>query len=180
MQEFVQSLGINWAVMLAQVVNFTILLLVLGKFVYQPVMKLLDDRRRAVEEAARRQKEIADEFTRIDTERDKIVAEGRAASADIIKEAERAAEELRKKLLLAAQEEAARLTLDAEKRMEQERARLLSDVKKELGSLVVGAIERGFGDALDGRSQGKMVEQALAVLRESEEGKTKSPHTKKQ
>ncbi|TSC55412.1 MAG: F-type H+-transporting ATPase subunit b, partial [Parcubacteria group bacterium Greene0416_79] len=50
MPELLHALGINWGVFIAQIVNFTILLLVLAKFVYRPVMKLLDGRREKIRE----------------------------------------------------------------------------------------------------------------------------------
>jgi len=55
---------------------------------------------------------------------------------------------------------------DAAKKLQDERVNLVTEVKSEIGTLIVDTIEKTLGDVLDERSQGKMVEQALAILRE--------------
>ena len=47
--EALESLGIDWKMLVAQVVNFIILLLILRKFLFGPIVKLLDDRRKTIE-----------------------------------------------------------------------------------------------------------------------------------
>jgi len=54
MAELFHALGIEWPILIAQVVNFAILLVVLWKFVYTPVMRLLDARREGVLKAIER------------------------------------------------------------------------------------------------------------------------------
>ena len=168
MQELLHSLGINWSVMIAQIVNFAILLFILGRFVYKPVMRMLDERREGIADAARREKQIAEKLSGMASEREKLLAEARAESQRIIDEAKSGGETVQKRLLGEAQAEIARLRLEAEKRLAGEKIELVADVRREIGAVVVEAIERSFSDVLDARAQGKMVEQALAAIREGQ------------
>lgn len=174
MQELLHSLGINWSVMLAQIVNFTILLAVLAKFVYKPVLRLLDERREKIAEASRKEQRIAIELSAIGAEKEKVLAEARAESERLIEAAKKSGEEAKKKILAEAEAEVSRLKSESERHLAGEKSRLLQEVKREVGGLVIEAIEKGFGDALDARGQGRMVEQALAALRETESDSRKS------
>lgn len=166
MSELLHSLGINWPVMVAQLVNFAILLFLLARFVYTPVMRLLDERREGIAQAARREAESAEKLAGLEKEREKILVAARAESQKIIDEAKKSGEQIAQRTILSAQEEIARREREAEKRFADDKARLVAEARREIGTLVVDAIERSLGDALDARSQGRMVEQALAAIRD--------------
>ena len=153
--------------MLAQLLNFSILLVVLGKFVYKPVMKMLDERQQKVADTLARDARSLEKLRAMEAEREKILAEARTASQKIIDEAKQDGEGVKKKLLAEAASEVARMRLDEERRRVAEKARLVAEARRELGAIVVEAIDRSLGDVLDARSQGKMVEQALAAIREN-------------
>ena len=58
MNDILQAFGIQWSSLLAQVVNFCILVFVLARFVYKPVLKVVDERRSAIAESMEKVKEI--------------------------------------------------------------------------------------------------------------------------
>lgn len=165
MSELLHSLGIEWPILIAQIVNFAILLAILGKFVYKPVLKMLDERQEGVAKALEREEKAAAKLAAADAEREKILAAARAESQGIIDEAKKDGEGLKVKLVATAKEEITKLKADAEKRLKDERARLVTEVKGEIGGLIVDTIEKTLGDVLDARTQGRMVEQALAAIR---------------
>ncbi len=168
MTELIHSLGIEWPVLVAQIVNFAILLAVLGRFVYKPVMKMLDERGQKVADTLARDKHSTEKLHALEAERAKMLAEARIASQKIIDEAKQDGEGVKKKMLDEARGEVARLRLEEDKRRVGEKARLVAEARRELGAIVVEAVERSLGDVLDARAQGKMVEQALAAIREGE------------
>ena len=167
MAELLHSLGINWPVMVAQAVNFAILLAVLGKFVYKPVLKMLDERREGVRLSLEREEHTAKKLAAAEVEREKILGAARVESQKIIEAGKQDGESVKKKLVEEARSDIAKMRLDEDKRRVAEKIRLLAEARRELGAVVVEAIERSFGDVLDARAQGKMVEQALAVIREA-------------
>lgn len=166
MAELIQSLGIEWPILIAQVVNFAILLGILWKFVYTPVMKLLDERRDGVRTALLREEHAAAKLAAAETDKANILAESRAESQKIIEAAKKDAEELKQKIIIVGKEEIQRMKQEAERKLHADKMRLITEVRGEIGNLIVGVVERALGDVLDTRAQGKMVEQALAVLRE--------------
>lgn len=168
MSELLDSLGIEWYLLVAQIINFAILLVILEKFVYRPVMRLLDERRAKIADTLARDKMSAEKLEAVELDREKILSKARAESQRIIESAKQSGEEAGKRLLASAKEEVSRLKKETEKRLAAERTRLVADVRKEIGTVVVEAIERSLGDVLDARTQGRMVEQALVAIREGE------------
>ena len=135
MSELLHSLGINWGVMIAQLVNFTILLLVLAKFVYKPVMRMLDDRKEAIAKAAEHEREIGERLKAMEQEREKTVELARRESGQIIEAAKASAEEVKKKIIEEGNAAVLRMRGEEEKRVAAQKVRLLSEVKKEIGTL---------------------------------------------
>ncbi len=166
MSELIHSLGIDWHILVAQMINFAILFAVLLKFVYKPVIKLLDDRRAGVLVALKNEEKATASLAAADSDREKILAQARLDSVALLEASKRDADEMKKKMLIAAKEEVAKMHVESEKRLREERARLITEVKGEVGSLLVSTIEQTLGDVLDARTQGKMVEQALSAIRE--------------
>ena len=167
MTELVKSLGIEWPILIAQIINFAILLAILGKFVYKPVMRMLDDRREGVRETLLREEEAFAKLSAAEADKENILAQARAESQKIIDAAKQDGEEMKKKLVASAKEEIEKMRAEAAKRLQSDQIRLVSEVKSEIGALLVQTIEKTLGDALDARTQGKMVEQALAAIRET-------------
>ena len=167
MNELFHSLGINWQVMVAQIVNFAILLFILGKFVYRPVVTVLEERRNKVIADKESSDALAQKLREVEVKKEQVLAEARKESERILASAKASGKEVRERMLAETGEEIAKQRVEEERRMKGEREKLLQSVKQEIGEVVASAVERSFGDILDEHSQGKMVEQALAVLREA-------------
>ena len=167
MQELIHALGIEWKIIIAQIINFTILLFILAKFVYNPVMRLLDERREGVKKTLENEEKAAAKLASAETDKDAILKEARAESSRIIETARVDAEEQKRRMVAATNVEVVKMHAEGQKKLKEEKSRLLVEVKGEIGTLIVATIEKTLGDVLDARTQGKMVEQALAAIRET-------------
>lgn len=174
--ELLSKLGINAPALIAQAVNFLILLLILGKFVYKPVISLLEERRRRILEDKAASEKLETQLKELDVLRAKTLAEAREEGNRLIKEAAASAEGVKAKMLEAARLEIERLQAEEVKHRENERQRILAEVRQEVGELLSLAVERSFGDVIGEKEQNSMVAQALAVFKEGEKVKD---HTSK-
>jgi F-type H+-transporting ATPase subunit b len=168
MQELLHSLGIEWPILIAQLVNFAILLCVLHRFVYKPVIKAIDERRESARVTVEKEEYVAKLLMSAGEEREKVLGEARRESQALLETARQSGEQLKRKMVVEAKAETARMESEADRKNEEEKIRMISEVKAELGGLVVSAIEHSLGDVLDERIQGRMVEQALAAIREGD------------
>ncbi len=108
MEKFIHEFGINWQSMVAQLVNFTVLVLVLGKFVYKPIIKALDARRKKIEDGVA-----------FSDKAEKELASVEVMKADEMKKAELKGQEIIKKAEGDAQRVGGEITAGAEKEKER-------------------------------------------------------------
>jgi len=104
MQQLLSQLGVDWHLLLAQAVNFFLLLVVLRLFVYQPLLKLLRDRRQKIAEGVMKAEEAESRLK----EANKIgltkIKEAEVNALGILKKTEAQAKELEARLLAEAKQ----------------------------------------------------------------------------
>ena len=136
------TFGIDWHLLLAQVINFIVLATVLTWLLYKPVLKIVKERERVITKSVHDAEEITLRLSR--------TAEGilkRWAPADeeaggIVQNARYAAADERAKLLKEAEERAARVVSDAEARAKEVSVKMLRDSEKEITRLAMLAAEK--------------------------------------
>ena len=147
MSELIHKLGIDWKLLVAQVVNFLVLLFLLKKFLYKPVLELLAKRRASIAESIANTERIAQELKSIESRK---IAEVEKAK----KEAEKRVEKLIK---------------DAGQRIEEDRANMMADVAGEVKELVFLATEKVLRERLPVSANERFVEGAIAAVKHGQE-----------
>ncbi|NOX62376.1 MAG: F0F1 ATP synthase subunit B [Chloroflexi bacterium] len=156
------QLGVNGPFLLSQIINFIILLLLLKRFLYPPLMNMLDERKQriadslAAAEVAR--KEAEEERARLMAQ---IEAE-RAEAQKRIAEASAQAERVRADILAEAKREAEELKARAIQEAEAEKQRILAEAHKQIAELTVLATERVVRHGLDESLQHQLIEEFLS------------------
>lgn len=167
MSELFQNLGIEWHLIIAQAVNFAILAFVLLRFVYRPLMNILRERQARIGEEAKRQEDLAEKLEGIEEVRKKMLADARQQSEELMKEVEKDAAALRETIRAEARAEAAKVIEDGRRVAALEREKIREEIKKEAGTLIAAAVEAAVGDVAPKSLQGKLVNEALRVMRGS-------------
>src|SRR3989304_5856480 len=85
--EFLKEFGIQPTLLIAQIVNFLIILFLLKKFFYKPIIKLLDDRKKKIEESLKNAEEIEERLKQTEEKSAQIIEEERRNSRNLIAEA---------------------------------------------------------------------------------------------
>ncbi len=142
MEQLFATFGINGKLLLAQTVNFGILLVALTYFFYKPLMRSLEARQKmvtkGVDDAQRASQKLA---AADDVAADKIVAAEDQAQEIMIKARDGAHTE-RIKIMKEAQERAAALSADAQARAKEDASKLLRESEKEIARLAILAAEK--------------------------------------
>ena len=164
MQDTLQSLGIYWPKLIAQIVNFGIVLFILWKFAYRPVLKMLEERRQRVTEAMQNAEHAKAELAKADAARQEILNQANAQATKLIEEARAAAarvqEQETQKAIVAAKD----IVEKARQATEVEHARMLADLRREVGRLVVATTGRVVGKTLTPEDQQRLANEATREL----------------
>lgn len=141
MNDILHALGIQWSALLAQAVNFGILIFLLARFVYKPVLKVIDDRRKAIADSMQQVKDIEKQKERIDQERAVILRKADEEGGELLARAKTEAEAIRTEIESAAKAQAKQILAKGMEKLEVERARLVRDVQDKLAHAIVKSAE---------------------------------------
>src|SRR5438034_6638473 len=166
MGDTLQTLGIYWPKLIAQMVNFAIVLFILWKFAYRPVLKILEERRQKVAEAMINAEKAREELKLTEAQRQQVLAETNAQANKLIEEARAAAAKVREQETQKAIREAEQIVAKAREAAALERTRMLADVKRELGRLVIATATKVTGKVLTPEDQRRLGEETTRALAE--------------
>lgn len=138
--ELLQKLGIDWKLLVAQTINFFILLAVLYKFVYKPVLALLERRSQVIEKGIRDAKESEDKLRKIEQMREEKMAETAKEVGKIFDKVKADAEAVKKDLMANASAQAEDLLRRAKLQITEEKEKMIQDVKREVGTFILQAV----------------------------------------
>lgn len=166
---FVGRFGLDPWLLLAQVINFLLVLAILTRFVFWPLLKVLRERTTKIEQGLRDADAAATLKTTAETERRRVLAEAAAHAARTLRAKEEEANRLREQILRTAEEEAEAMHDRAARDAEQRRAAALQAATGDVGELVVDTLERVLAETL---TDGERARYRAAALRAVRKGST--------
>jgi F-type H+-transporting ATPase subunit b len=156
-----EALGINPGYLISQIVNFTLLALLLYFVAYKPILKMLDERSARIkqgledaETASRRAAEMEQEF-------EKQVAEARREGQEIIAQATQMSEKARQEILERAREEAQAQIAKARDEIARERDQAMAQLRQQVAELSLTVSEKVIGETLDEQRQRQLIAEFL-------------------
>src|SRR4051812_41054963 len=162
MDKAVEALGINLPQLIAQVVNFIVLLVILRLTLYKPILKMLDDRKVKIREgltaAEQARAEAQQAQANIQSQLDTARREGQDLVANAQQIAARIQAESREQS--ARDREAALERARAEIQLERDRA--IAELRGEFADLTVTAAEKVIGQSLDRTAHQRIIQETLA------------------
>lgn len=157
-----EALGVNLPGIALHAVNFLILLFLLQRFLYKPVLSMLDERATKIRESVEAAERMRQETARADEQRAQALREARQQAEEAVTRAMQEAERIRAEARQAAQDEAQRIIARAEQEAAAERQQAMHELRGQVADLAVMAAGRVIGRSLDPQAHRAMVEEFLA------------------
>lgn len=155
---------INPGLTLWAAITFLVLLGVLSKFAWGPIVKLLDEREKTIHEAIdSARKERAEAERMLAEQKDSLVRATREA-AEIAKRNQQEVEVLRQELTARARKEADELVAGARKQIVEEKSKAVAEIRGMAVDLAIDAASRLVKSSLDEKAQRQLVEDYLKQL----------------
>jgi F-type H+-transporting ATPase subunit b len=158
------KLGIQWHMLFAQTISFSIVFFVLWKFAYGPIFAMLNARREKIAESLANADKIKADVARTEVERQKILADAGDKANQLIDEARQAAARVREQETQKAITAAEQIVAKAHEAAAQDHARMLAELKREVGRLVVQTTTTVTGKILTPEDQRRLAEETQKQL----------------
>ena len=158
-----EKLGINWGLLIAQIFNVVLLVWLLTRFLYRPVLNMLNERTRRIQESLRETELVKEQLARANQDYDQKLAQARQEAAGILAQAQERAKLQEAEIIAQARQEADRIRSDAREQAVQERDGLMRDLKNQMADLVTITASRVLGEELKSNHD-QLIEESLASL----------------
>jgi F-type H+-transporting ATPase subunit b len=142
MDSFIETFHIDWKIIIAQVINFAIVLFVLQFLALKPIKKLMKERSEKIEGGLNDAVKNAELLANTKKEYDAIVATARTEAHTIFQEGKKEAEVKKAEMIENAKKEVDTMVINGKKVLESEKAKIIEEAKQEIVSLVVLATEK--------------------------------------
>ncbi|MFA5420807.1 MAG: F0F1 ATP synthase subunit B [Patescibacteria group bacterium] len=159
--ELLNALGINGKILLAQFVNFSVLVFVLWRFAYKPILKFLEDRRLKIEEGVKNAESAGQRLVEIGEKEKAVIIGAKKEALVLINEAKETAEKRANDIVKKAQEEASLMLLKEREKFNQEKNEAFKEMKNNLSELVILAVEKVIDEKIDSQKDMELIKKAL-------------------
>ena len=151
--------------MIVQILAFTIILLTLNAWVYKPLLNMMDTRRKKIAQSLEDARVAAEARADAEKEAARILAEAQAEASRIVREATDRAADAGKGVKAAAEAEGLKTREVALAEAEQERNRILGDLRGQVATLAIAAAQKMIGDALDEKRQHALLDEFFSGVK---------------
>ena len=159
-----EALGINIGYLGMQIILFVILFLVLRGYLYNPIIKVLEERKAKIAKGLEDARQAAIARDNADAEAKKVMDDARAEAAKIRQEASVQADEQAAAILAKANEDAKAVVAGAADEAEAERNRILADMRSQVAAIAVAAANKVVGESLDEKRQHALIDNFFAAV----------------
>ncbi len=156
------ALGINLPGLLAQLINFAILLIILRLVAYKPIMRMLDERSRRVREGLEAAERMKEQAAQADVEVEQRMDEARQEGQAVIGQAQQIAARIQEEARQQARAEGEALLARARNEIQLERDDAIAQVRREFADLTIAAAEKVINQSLDKRAHERLIDEVLA------------------
>jgi F-type H+-transporting ATPase subunit b len=164
LRETAETFGWNWKLFLSQVISFCIVAYLLQRFAYKPILAVLEERRRRIEEGQLNAEKIKKELAEAEKRYQEIIAKANADGQKMIDEARQSSAHLADRKQQEAIATAEQIISKAHEAAALEHQRTMESLKRELGRLVVETTAKVTDKVLTPEDQRRLQEETARQL----------------
>jgi F-type H+-transporting ATPase subunit b len=159
-----RTFGVAWPHLIAQTISFTLVCALLYWLAYKPILRMLETRRQQIADGLANAEKLRAELARTEALRVEVLAQAHEEGKVIVRDARAAAARLEAQRVQQATAAAQDIVVRARQATEREHARMLGDLKREVGRLVVQTTAAVTGKVLNADDQRRLAEESARQL----------------
>ena len=162
--EIIKEFGIQPVLLLAQIVNFVIILFLLKKFFYKPIIKILEDRKKKIEESLKNAQLIEERLNKTEEKSAQILEEARKNAQILIGDAKKEADRIAAQATLEARKSVEQTLIDVKVQIEQQRIEMKKQLEKDTLSLVIEVVKKVLGRTLKPQERLDLTNKSISEI----------------
>lgn len=159
-----ETFGFDVRIFLSQVISFVIVALVLRRFAYKPILQILEERRQRIAEGLLNAEKIKQQLAEAEQRHAEILAKANAQAQKMIDEARESSAHIAERKQQEAVVAAEQIMAKAREASAIEHERTMTELKRELGRLVVNTTAKVTGKVLTPEDQRRLQDEAARQI----------------
>lgn len=161
MDELIKTFHIDWKLIVAQLINFVIVLWVLKKYAYGPVLKMMTERADKIEKGVKDAESVGVKLEEIVEKEKAVLVEARKQAQEIVAKAEVLALRSKDEIIAEAKIQSEKVLADSAKKLEQEKNWIMQEVKGQIAELVMVATEKVIDEKMSSEKDAALIAKAI-------------------
>lgn len=162
-----QQFGIEWPFLISQIISFTVVVFVLYRFAFKPVLATIDERQGKIADGLKYAEEMQVKLAEAEADHKEIIKKASLEGQQIVNEARSVAEQKISKSSQEAVLRAEEIINKAEQQIELDRKKMLSEARAEIARLVVATTSKVLSKELSAEDQNRYTKSASSQLVDS-------------
>ena len=158
----ISALGFNLPALIAQLINFVLLLIIFRLILYKPLLKILDERKKRIQEGLDASDEAKRRLSQTEREVAKELEKARQQGQEEIAQAQQIAARSQEEARQGARQEAEQLLARAKNEIDLQRDSAIAELRREFAGLTITAAERIIKEELDPEKHRRLIQEVLA------------------
>lgn len=163
--EILELFGVDWKLMLAQLINFVIVLVVLWKFAIKPLMKTMESRNAEISKGLEDAQSAAEKLSKTEQEVKAQLQVAKSEAITILEQAKKQSETNRQASLEQTKQEVEEVVKKAKEQIASEKANLVNSAKADISQLLTAALQKILSESLSKDVDQKYIEKTLKELK---------------
>ncbi len=155
------KLGINLPVLLAQLINFTILLVILYVAAYKPILRMFDSRSARIKESMETAQKVKEQAARAEEDVKSQLDAARREGQAVITQASQVGERVKEEARQEARQEAQALMVKAKAEIDREREKAIDELRGEFADIAILAAGKVIKESLDKKAHQRLIQEVL-------------------
>lgn len=159
--EFLDTFGVSWPLFIAQIINFLVLYFILSKFLFKPILEVLEKRQKKIAEGLALSEKAQTIIAEAEKRQEALLAEAQIKFDGILADAAKKSENLVAEAESRARASADQIILDAQSKIKKEQENMRQELKGEVASLVAKGLMQLTRDIFTEEKDKKYIEKKL-------------------
>lgn len=163
--ELLNQFGFDPKLLFAQIINFLVVLWVLKRFLYKPLLQTLKKRQETIQEGLNRAEKARILLEEIEKKEQKILQNAQKRAQQIIEESQNEGAEIRRQAEESAKKNAERIINEAKLKIEQDTKETEKRLTDHVSKIAIDYLQKAVSQLFDVKSQKEIMEKAMKVIK---------------
>ncbi len=159
--EILNEFGVEWKLLLAQIVNFLLLLFILKKILYKPVLNMLEERKSKIAESIKNAETIEKKLEKIEKDREQTIQKASSEAMALLEDATKTSGLIIEEAHQKASKDIEQIIEKAHLQIASDREKMRQEIREELSELVATAMTSVYSKKLTKADQEDIIRETL-------------------